>query len=224
MNENPIIGKTVGSPFEKAVEKVADQWKIVASLLGLALVAVALYGVMNEARARKDREATNLLYDAQIAARKAVSEKKFEDAEKAYTPLLEKHKGTRAAFEAELQLGDIWMDAGNFDKAVAHYQKGAGLASDSFSRLLATYTIGIARESAGKLEEAVKAYEEALSIQGSDFLRPEILMAQARCFEALNQAKKAIEIYKTVQDKYATRSYYSGAASAYEKQLSAKAL
>jgi hypothetical protein len=66
----------------------------------------------------------------------------------------------------------------------------------------------------------VKAYGDALNISGSDFLRPEILMAQARCYEALHQAAKAIEIYKTVQDKYATRSYYSGAASAFEKQLS----
>ena len=46
-------------------------------------------------------------------------------------------------------------------------------------------------------------------------------MAQARCYEALNQGKKAIEIYKTVQEKYSTRAYYSGAASAFEKQLSA---
>jgi tetratricopeptide (TPR) repeat protein len=116
------------------------------------------------------------------------------------------------------------MDAAGYDKAIAHYQKAADEAADPFSKLLSIYNVGTARESQGKLDEAVKAYEQALAISGSDFLRPEILMAQARCYEALNQGKKAIEIYKTVEDKYASRSYYSGAASAYEKQLSAKNL
>ena len=86
--------------------------------------------------------------------------------------------------------------------------------------MLSHYTLGVAKETAGKLQEAVAEYEDALKAQGSDALRPEILMAQARCFEALKQPAKAIELYKTVQEKFATRSYYSGAASAFEKQLS----
>jgi tetratricopeptide (TPR) repeat protein len=209
---------------DKIVETAVEQWKVVAAILGVAIVAGAGLGLWNESRARKDRAATNLLYESQISARKALEAKNFEEAEKALFPVVEKFRGTRAAFEAELQMGDLWMDAGKYEKAVAHYRNASGMASDSFSRLLATYTIGIARESEGKCEDAVKAYEEALALQGSDFLKPELMMAQARCFEALKQDKKAIEIYKLVQEKYATRAYYSGAASAYEKQLSSKTL
>lgn len=210
---------------EKAFfDKVADQWKLLAAIIGAVLVVLALVGGWKEMRARNERNATNFLYETQTTARKFVAEKKLEDAEKVYAPLLEKYKGTRAAFEAELQMGDMWMDAANYDRATVHYDNASKMTSDSFSRLLAHYNVGVAKETAGKLGEAVAAYEAALSTQGSDFLRPEILMAQARCYEVLNQAKKAIDIYKTVQEKYAGRAYYSGAASAYEKQLSAKPL
>jgi tetratricopeptide (TPR) repeat protein len=208
--------------YEVWAEKAAEQWKIILGLAAVVLVVIAGMGISNEMRSRREASATNSLYEAQLEARKA--EKKPEVAERAFQKVIDAHKGTRAAFEAELQAGDAWMDAANYDKAVGHYQKAGDESSDSFSKLLSIYNVGIARESQGKMEDAVKAYEQALAISGSDFLRPEILMAQARCYEALNQGAKAIEIYKTVEEKYASRSYYSGAASAFEKQLSSKKL
>jgi tetratricopeptide (TPR) repeat protein len=208
--------------YEVWAEKAAEQWKIILGLAAVVLLVIAGIGITTELRSRRETSATNALYEAQLEARKA--DKKPEVAEQAFQKVIDGHKGTRAAFEAELQAGDAWMDAANFDKAAAHYQKAGDESSDSFSKLLSIYNVGLARESQGKMEDAVKAYEQALAISGSDFLRPEILMAQARCYEALNQGAKAIEIYKTVEEKYASRSYYSGAASAFEKQLSAKKL
>lgn len=222
------MGKSLGINLHMNTNTIADmiakQWKVLAGAAGAVVVILAIVGVWNEVKSRRDKEATDRFYDAQLIARKAADQKNFEGAEAAYQPLLEKYKGSRPAYEAELQLGDIWMDAGNTDKAIQHYEAAMKSASDPFSKLLGHYTLGVAKESAGKLQDAVAEYESALKAQGSDFLRPEILMAQARCFEALQQPAKAIELYKTVQEKFASRSYYSGAASAYEKQLSAKPL
>jgi tetratricopeptide (TPR) repeat protein len=208
----------------KYVDMIVKQWKILVAA-GVAIVLIlAVVGIWKGMQDRRNLAATDALYEAQTNARKAVGEKKFEEAERAYQGLFDKFNGSRAAFEGRLQLGDIWMDSGNYDKAIQHYQAALESASDAFSRLLSHYTLGVAKESAGKLQEAVAEYEQALQAQGSDFLRPEILMAQARCYEALQQPAKAIELYKTVQEKFATRSYYSGAASAFEKQLSTKPL
>lgn len=209
--------------MDKYVDMIAKQWKVLAASAGTLVLVLAIVGVWGEMKSRKEREATNLLYEAQVSARRSADQKNFEEAEKAYKPVLEKYPGTRSAFEAELQMGDLWMDAGNFEKAIQHYDGALKSAKDPFSQLLGHYTIGVAKESAGKLQEAVAEYEAALKAQGSDFLRPEILMAQARCYEALQQPAKAIELYKTVQDKFAARAYYAGAASAYEKMLSSKA-
>lgn len=206
--------------MDKYVDLIAKQWKVLAGAAGVLVLVLGIVGVWQELQSRRDREATNMLYEAQVSARKHLEAKRPDEAEKAYEALLAKFKGTRAAFEARLHLGDLWMDSANYDKAIQHYQTAVDTASDAFSRLLAHYTLGVARESAGKYQEAVASYEEALKAPGSDFLRPEILMAEARCYEALQQPAKAIELYKQVQEKFASRSYYSGAASAYEKQLS----
>ena len=56
---------------------------------------------------------------------------------------------------------------------------------------------------------------------------PELVSAQREYaiamqgLEAMKDAPKAIAVYKEIQEKFKDRSYYSGAASAYEKQLSA---
>jgi tetratricopeptide (TPR) repeat protein len=208
--------------MEKIADLIVKQWKGFAAALVVLVLVLGAVGVWKEIKSRRDRDATNMLYEAQVAARKSIEAKNPDEAEKAYEGLLSKFKGTRAAFEAHLHIGDLWMDAGSHEKAFPHYQAAVASANDPFSRLIAHYTLGVSRESSGKFQEAVSSYEEALKIQGSDFLRPEILMAQARCYEGLQQPAKAIELYKTVQDKFASRSYYSGAASAFEKQLSSK--
>lgn len=200
--------------------KFLDQNKKPLAALAAVLVVVILGTVLwQNARAGKNREANNLLAEIQNQARPLITVKSFDAAAKLYEPLFAKYPGSRAAYEGELQLGDLRMDAEQFDRAATHYANAAKMASDDFGRVLARYNLGIAEESGKKYQEAVLAYEDALQAKGSEFLRPEILMAQARCYEALNQKDKAVALYKTVQEKYAAKTYYSGAASAYEKQL-----
>jgi len=198
----------------------AANWKFVVGLLTAVVVVLAVAGFWNHRRQVNEREATNMLYDAQVASRVFVAEKNLPEAEKSFQSLLEKFPKSRAAYEAHLQIGDLLMEAGNPVEAMKRYEQAASIAGDSFSKLLARYNLGIAREQAGQFQEAVASYDDALKMEGSDFLKPEILMAQARCFEALKQVAKAIEIYQAIQKDFANRSYYSGAASAYEKQLS----
>jgi tetratricopeptide (TPR) repeat protein len=189
--------------------------------LFLVLLGAGAYGAWSEYRASREQKATNLLFELQGKARAFTEQKNAAEVEKVYQPLFQEFPRSRAAFEARLQLGDLLMDGGNFDGAVEQFKQAEDYAQDGFSRLLVQYSQGVAYESAGKWQEAAAAYEKALSVSGVESLRPEILMAQARCYEALDQADKAVALYKAVQEKFANRSYYSGAASAFEKQLSA---
>lgn len=204
-------------------EFVEQNWQFLVSLVAVALVIVVGVGFWTERKQAREKEATNFLYEIQSTVRPLVEQKKLSEAESALKPLLEKFPGTRAAYEAELQMGDIWMEAGNFANAVKSYELAAGTAKDSFSQLLARYNLGIAKESAGQFQEAVASYGDALSMEGADFLKPEILMAQARCFEQLKNVAKATEIYEQVQKDFASRSYYSGAAAAFERMLGSNA-
>lgn len=204
-------------------ELMAQQWKLLAGVVAAAILVIVGIGIWKDRAAKREAAATNLLYETQVTARNLAAQNKMEEATKAYDPLFEKFPKSRAAYEGHLQIGDIWMDARNFENASKYYEMATHSAPDTFSRLLAQYNLGIAQETSGQLQQAVATYETALKNAGSDFLRPELLMAQARCYEALGQPDKAIEVYKMVQEKFATRTYYSGAASAFEKQLSSKA-
>lgn len=222
MQNNENFGIKIERAFEQAAEKLLQFWKPIAAVIGVLIVTAIAYAGFHEWKARQDRVAFDALFESQVSSRAFVAQKKYEEAEQAFAPVIQKHKGTRAAYEAELQIGDLWMDVGNYEKAAAHYEAAANSAPDPFSRLLANYDIGIAKETAGKPADAVAAYETALNVPGSDSLRAEIMMAQARCYEAMNQAQKAIDLYKTIAEKFSNRAYYSGAASAYEKMLSTK--
>ena len=180
--------------------------KYLIGLLVALLVAVAAWTAWNQASERKNREAINALYDVQQTTRPLIGQKKYPEAVSAYEPILKKYAGSRVAFETILQIGDIWMEAGKYDEAATQYELAAKSAKDTFSRVLANYNLGIAQESAGKFQEAIHNYEKAVQEKGSDFLRPEVLMAQARCYEALNQAAKAIELYKIIEEKFSTKT------------------
>ena len=188
--------------------------------LGGVVLLIGAIGFFRDHSQKKELKASNALYLAQTSSRDLLKEKKFSEAEVAYQNVLKEFPGSRAAFESELQIGDIWMDAKDFAKAASHYESAVRTASEAFGKVLAQYNLGIAKEAAGQFQEAVTSYGNALNTKGSDFLKPEILMAQARCLESLNQKQQAIEIYKNIQQVYATKTFYSGAASAFEKQLS----
>ncbi len=202
---------------------LGDNWKPLAALVVVIAVALGAYGWWSDYSSGRERLATNLLYEAQLKSR--LHPQDFAQAEQAFQPLLEKYPASRAAFEAHLQMGDMRTEAGNYAEAITHYKKAAGIAKDAFAQLLVEYTLGVALESSGNWQEAAVRYEKALSVANTDFLRPELLLAQARCYEALQQPGKAVQIYKQIQEKFATNAYYNGAAAAFEKRLSgAKAL
>ncbi len=198
-----------------------ENWKLLTAAAVAVVLVVGGVGFWKERKSSQEQAASALLFEAQTQAQGPLAQKNISEVEKIFAPLLEKYPRSRAAYEATLQIGDLWMDAGSFAEAVKRYDQAVGMAKDSFSKLLAKYNAAVAKEAAGQYQEAVQSYEEARNTEGSDFLKPEILLAQARCFEALKQVNKAVEIYQEIQKKFADRAYYSGAAAAFEKQLSA---
>jgi predicted negative regulator of RcsB-dependent stress response len=198
-----------------------QNWKPLAGALLVVLVILGGASIWNERRKAREQQAADLLFELQKNAQTLAQAKKPAEAEKALQPLFDRFPSSRAAYEATLQSGDWWMENQSYKEAIGRYQKAVSLATDPFSRLLARYDLAIAQEAAGNYQEAVTSYGDALAVEGSDFLQPEIMLAQGRCYEALKQAAKAIDIYKQIEAKFGSRGpYYAGVAAAFESRLS----
>ena len=189
---------------------------IIAGFVAIALAA-GLWGLMRSQGMAKERKAANALYDATQKANTLVNEKKFAEAVAVYKELAASFPKTRAGFDAVLRMGDIWSDSGNLEEAIKQYEEAIKTAPDAFSRSLAEYNVGVAYENSGKYAEAAAKYESAM--KASEAMKPELLLAQARCYEKLGQKPKALELYKTLQEKFANKGYYSGAAAASAARL-----
>jgi len=194
--------------------------KLILAIIGIALLSSVGYIVVREKNLAKEKEASSALYEARKMTDPLVQAKDYKSAISLLQDIPEKFPNSRAAYETNLHIADLYVEMKDPAKAIAHYAKAEQQAPDSFSKILATYSKAIAEEVAGQFDQAVKSLDFALQMKGSEFLKPEILMAQARSYEALKNFSKAAEIYKTIQEKYASKTYYSNAAAAFLGKIS----
>lgn len=189
--------------------------KLLMGLLGFLVVIAAILLVVQSKHEAKEREAANTLFETRKMTDPLVQARDYKTAAGLLQTVVEKFPGTRASYETNLLIADLYVDAKMAEKSIDYYARAAKDAPDNFTKILALYSKGIAEESAGKASEAVQSLDAAMKTTGSQFLSPEIMMAQARSYEAMKNFAKAAEVYKTIQEKFATKTYYSSAAAAF---------
>ncbi|NUM89013.1 MAG: hypothetical protein HUU37_07400, partial [Bdellovibrionales bacterium] len=187
------------------------------------VVVLGALGIHKDRTAKREATAASVLFETREAASKEVNTRKFDAAVERFQDLMKRYAGTRAAYEARLVVGDIWMDAELPEKAAASYADAFSVAPDEFSRLLARYNESLAWESGKGWEKALEGYRDAMKFKGADFLKPELLMAQARCLEALKRWTEARGVYEEIRRNFAEKSFYTNAATAFLNALPAGA-
>ena len=118
----------------------------------------------------------------------------------------EKFPKTRASFEAQMQLGSLYFDHGQFEKALEWYQKAASTAGDKLDRGTALSSVGYAQENLGKPTEALASFQKAIAV-GETSLKGDLLLAIARCYEGLHDSAKARSIYEQVSKEFTGGDY-----------------
>lgn len=197
--------------------------KLAAGLLAVTVIAALGYGLFADRAKQRQATAATALYEARKLADGFLPAKKFADAAAQYRAVAEKFSGTQAAYEAALNAADILLEAKDFDQALKLYGRAVEIAPDNFTKTLALYNRGIAEEAAQKPAQAVQSFAEAAKVSKSDFLLPELMMAQARAYESMRDLPKAMDTYRSIQDKFASKPYYASLAAAFLAQLQGKA-
>jgi tetratricopeptide (TPR) repeat protein len=132
-----------------------------------------------------------------VAYQKLDVDAKFPESVKKYNDVIHQYAGTRAAHEARMALGTLYFNHGDPAKATPLFEAATGSASGSFEKSLALQSWGYALENSAKHAEAVSAYEKALNL-GEAGIKGDLMLAIARCQEAMHDAAKARSTYDQI--------------------------
>jgi len=134
----------------------------------------------------------------------AFVEEKTKDAQEAvkqYESLLDQYPRTNAAAVASYRLGNIFLQEGEFDKAIKFYQGFIEKVSDSNDlKTLAWGGVGAAYERKDDLKQALAAYEKALVTPSLNAFRGMNYQNAARVHEKLDNKAKSLEYYQKALD------------------------
>lgn len=117
--------------------------------------------------------------------------------------------GTRAAYEAQLVLGNLYFDHGDAARAAKAFESSVGSAPSAQEKAMAYSAQGRALENGGKYAEALTAYSQALGIikDSSQAIQGELLLAQGRCYELLKDTVKARSVYDQIVSQMPASEY-----------------
>lgn len=198
---------------------LSENMKLVAGALIALVVVLGAFGVYRDRVSKREATASSVLYETRAVVQKDINIRKFDAAVEKYQDLMKRYPGTRAAYEARLIVGDIWMDAEMPEKAAAAYADAFSVAPDDFSRLLARYNESQAWESGAKWDKALDGYQSVLKFKGADVIKPDLLMAQGRCLEAMKRFSEARGVYEEIRKSFSDKTFYSNAATAFLNAL-----
>ncbi len=142
---------------------------------------------------------------------------KLPESIKKFQAVIQEFPGTRAAYEAQMALGGIYLNHGTPAKAASWYEQAAKGAPSGFEKASAYSALGYAHENSNKLPEALSAYETAIN-QGEATLKGDLLMSKARVLELMKDSAKAKTTYDQVIAQLPNTEYAKN-AEIYKAQL-----
>jgi len=206
-NQIEQAGEKELSPFQQFVERNRKAINIGAGavILLVVLVFVIRYFV-SKAEAEKEVKASlaisrilpyieNAQYE--LALRGDKTKKVREEEVIGLVDIVKKYKGVAPSYVAALYAGNCYLQLEKYNNAIEYFK----IALDSKSNIVlegATAGLGVAYESMGNFQEAIKYYEMASKYALPIGVKDRYLFFQALCLEKIGEKKKAEKLYRTI--------------------------
>lgn len=157
-----------------------------------------LKGKEAEKAAEAARKAEEAAADAAAAALSKVDpDTQLKGGVAALAEVAKTYPKSRAGYEASIALGDLYVRHQKPALARPYLEAAVSSAPNKLEKGIALYSLGVALENAGQAADALKAYDQAVSLAGS-LLKADIQLAQARTQEATGAKDKAKATYDQV--------------------------
>lgn len=116
-----------------------------------------------------------------------------------YSAMATKYPGTAAAAHAQLLAATSLFNQGQYDQALAQFQRF--VREHATSPLMGEALLGIAAsyDAQGKTDDAVRAYKDLVDHHPAEAVAPQAKFALARLYEAQGKADQALALYEDVE-------------------------
>ncbi|MFQ5900206.1 MAG: tetratricopeptide repeat protein [Thermodesulfobacteriota bacterium] len=168
---------------------------ISASVLIILFVSGYIYYKSSEENTLKAFTKGMVLYN-NVKSAEGVSKttKDYEKTVTLFKEVVSSYPKSKVMPLAYLFLGDIYYQTGEYDDALnsySHILKGD--YDDNDIKTIALYSTGKTLESMGKLDEAIKQYEEIEQENADGFLKALVLMDLGRLYEKQNRPAESLD-------------------------------
>jgi len=130
-----------------------------------------------------------------------------EEAIKGFRAVVEQHRGTRAAEESLIAVGNLQYEAGKADEALGSYSEYLTAYPRGRFRLMAALGKAYAQEAKGDLQGAAQTLSEALDRDRGNLLAGEAYMSLARVYEGLKKPEDAMRVYEQVVERFSQTNW-----------------
>ncbi len=173
------------------------------SAMATAAVAVIVGGgawFTVSARARKEAFAAGALRDAQAAVQAGNTPLAMNDLSR----LITTYRGTTAAAEGAILLGQLRLAHGQADSAVTELRSFAESGPQARYQAAAYNLLGAALEQTGRMAEAGEAYAEAGASWPYTYLKAQALLDAGRTYRAAGDTGRAAQSYLQIVRDFAS--------------------
>ena len=187
-----------------AIRLVQARRTTVLAAVGAVAVLGGLGGGYWWYHERQEADAARALAGASAVLRgeQAGKPETQEEAIKGFQAVVEQHRGTRAAEESLMTVGNLQYQAGKADAALLSYSEYLTTYPRGRFRLMAALGNAYAQEAKGELQGAAQTLSEALDRDRENPLAGEAYMSLARVYEGLKKPEDAMRIYGQVVERF----------------------
>lgn len=221
-NSNPMQN---GASFEEVLNNqeafLMKNRKMIIGIVVAVIAIIAAVIVYNNAYAQpRENKASTALAKAQALFASEQFDKALKGDE-GFIAIADNYSGTDAANLANLYAGLCYANLGKWEDAVK-YLDDYSTEDDAIISPASQAALGNAYAQTGNIDKAISCLKKAADMADSkaadgvsNSISPACLIQAARLLESQNKNDEALELYKTVKEKYVN----SGAAQEIDKYI-----
>jgi tetratricopeptide (TPR) repeat protein len=200
--ENPQGLKNVEETLTRTEQYLEENYKLLLSILGVAVVLVAGFWLGRLWLNKKNDEAQSQMYQAQRWLEND-SLKLALNGDGNYLGFLDiakNYKLTKAGNLAKYSAGICYLHLGDYPNAIEYLNKYS--KKDKLIGSVATGATGDAYIESGEVDKGIAKYIEAADMAKNSFNTPLFLMKAGQIYELEKKYSDALKIYERIQKEY----------------------